>query len=146
MNHNTLWAVYEANVQAYRGSFNSSQAILLAFGAIIYEKNTALFFFIAVVAILQIWCIWYRVIRTRILIVDYHKIFVDQKYQAPQHDIGETAYLKDEDARRAFNQAAGMRSNWRLSRIKMDILLPIVYTLLWCAMLISTPPGRLCAV
>ena len=146
MSHDTQWAVYEANVQAYRGSFNSAQAILLAFGAIIFGENTGLFTFIAVVAVLQIWYIWFRVIRTRILIVDYHKIFVDPKYQPPEHDIGETAYVKDKDARRAFNQAAKMRSNWRLSRVKMDILLPILYTLLWCAMLISALPWRLCAV
>ena len=134
MKHDILWSVYEANVQAYRGSFNASQAILLAFGAIIYGKNTSLFAFIAILALAQIWYIWFRVIRSRILIVDYHKIFIDPKYRPPEHDIGESAYLNDEKARREFNKAANMHSNWRLSRIKMDILLPILYTVLWCAM------------
>lgn len=146
MSHETLWAVYEANVQAYRGSFNSAQSILLAFGAIIYDKNTWLFILISVLAVLQIWYIWFRVIRARILIVDYHKIFVDPKYRIPGTDITEKEYVEDECARRAFNEAAGMPVNWRQSRFKMDILLPILYTFLWCAMLISLLSYKPCVV
>jgi hypothetical protein len=146
LKHETLWAVYEANVQAYRGSFNSAQSILLAFGAIIYDKNTWLFILIALLAVMQIWYIWFRVIRARILIVDYHKIFVDPKYRIPETDITEKIYVEDECARRAFNEAAGMNTNWRLSRFKMDILLPILYTSLWCAMFISILPIKLCVV
>lgn len=138
MNHETAWATYEANVQAYRGSFNSTQSILLAFGALVYsQSNTNIFTLICAISLIQIWWIWFRVIRSRIFIVDYHKIFIDQKYitPSPEDKIGEKEYVKNSAARKKFNEDAKMDTNWRQSRKKMDIYLPIMYTVLWLIML-----------
>jgi hypothetical protein len=138
-NHELQWTVYEANVQAYRSSFNSSQALLLAFGWVINTSDSkippTLIILISILAVIQIWYVWFRVIHTRTLIADYHKIFIDPKYTIPAIDIGESVYVKCPVERKAFNLAAGMSSNWRLSRIKMDIFLPLLYTFIWLVLL-----------
>ena len=146
MNHQTQWAVYESNVQSYRNTFNASQSMLLAFGALLYEKNIIVFSLIAVTAVILIWAVWFQVITKRTLIVDYHKIFIDQKYNDPPVDIGEKEYVENKKARQEFNAAAGMRTNWRLTRIKMDIVLPAMYSAIWGLMFATLWIDKLCKV
>jgi hypothetical protein len=144
LNHELQWSVYEANVQSYRNTFNASQSMLLAFGALLYEKNIYLFSLIAVTAVILIWFVWFRVITKRTLIVDYHKIFIDPKYDIPPKDIGEKEYVDNKTARKEFNAIAGMKTNWRLTRIKMEVVLPVVYSLMWIFMLLLFWAEKLC--
>lgn len=80
MGPDTYWGVYESNVQAYRGMFFSSQSIMLAVGAITLKESWLLTGVLAALSIFQIWFIWYRVIRSRCLIVDYHKFDMKNRF------------------------------------------------------------------
>ena len=79
MANETKWAVYEANVQSYRSNMLSSQSFLLAVGAILFDKPWHLIVCVAIIAFLQIWYIWFRVIYSRLKIVDYYKFDIGNK-------------------------------------------------------------------
>lgn len=59
------WSTYEANLQAYRSNFLSSQSIMLAVGAIIIDKSKIATILIAVIAVFQIIYVWLPVIYYR---------------------------------------------------------------------------------
>jgi hypothetical protein len=147
------WGVYEANVQMYRSNFLSSQSILLAVGAIILNRgmDLCLFLFVVSTAMVQIWYIWYRVIKHRIFVVDFHKfnmgkIFTDEGcFLLPPSN----NYLKEKTyaarspkirgrVNRKMAVLLGLEkfSNWRKTRCKLDILLPVFITLVWLSFVI----------
>jgi len=66
------WNANESLLQSYRSIFISSVSFLLAVGAIVAEKSIAVLMAVAVVSVLMIWAIWFRVVRARHLIVDYY--------------------------------------------------------------------------
>ncbi len=148
------WSVYEANVQAYRSNFLSSQSLLLAAGAIMYDKNVHIFCTIAAVAIFQMWYIWFRVIVSRVFIVDYHKFslgkFFDENGNLVEGGtttlpLNEKVYASNRAIRKKVNSSIsrtgkikdhahtynGHFTNIRLTRLKLDVLLPISLTAIW---------------
>ena len=152
-NSNEKWSVYEANVQAYRSNFLSSQSLLLAVGAITLDKNIILTVFLSVIAIIQIWYIWFRPINVRTQIVDYYKYdmknLFDKNGELLQLDadysegLEEYTYISDSDIRKKVQ--INMSSIWdrkgsfrtlRLTRIKFDIVIPVFMTLVWFAFII----------
>ena len=74
----TQWTLYDANVQTYRSNSLATQSLLLAIGAFVKDDAAVLLVAFAV-AMLQMWYIWFRVIRTRTIISDYYKF--NFKYQ-----------------------------------------------------------------
>ena len=145
---NEEWGVYESNVQAYRSNFLSSQSILLAVGAITYANSFILTTIIAVISVIQIWYIWFRVIYVRTQILDYHKYAMNTIFDKkgnirdertnPQNYLSEQTYIRDKSVRKEVYK--NMTSIWgrqenfhtlRLTRIKFDILIPASMTLIW---------------
>ena len=106
------WSTYEANLQAYRSNFLSSQSIMLAVGAIIIDKSKIATILIAVIAVFQIIYVWLPVIYYRFLLVDFHKYclgdrfdvngdFVEKENSEP---LTELIYCKNKKIRHKVNE------------------------------------------
>lgn len=150
---NNQWSVYEANVQCYRSNFFSSQSFLIASGAITLSQDSPwLLYVVAAIALYQMWYIWYRVILIRIRIVDYWKYNLKRSYDShgnktqiepcPEDCLGETAYATNSEIRNKVNKNIGEErgikfENRRLTRRKLDIHIPVSFTLVWIAFLLS---------
>jgi hypothetical protein len=121
----TLWSVYEANVQSYRSSSLSSQSIMLAVGAMLIDKPLPIFIGIAIIALIQIWPIWFLLINARIKIADFYKFDMEGKTYDGNR-ISLKKYITDKNLRKYF----GIKT-YRVTRFKLDILLPILITIVW---------------
>lgn len=150
-NNETNWSVYEANVQAYRSNFISSQSFMLAVAAIVLDKSFVLTFIISTLSIIQIWYIWFRIIHIRTIVVDFYKY---QMYKYFDNNGGlkdnntinylcENTYVRNkfirkkvnENMSKFFNRGEKTFHNFRLTRIKIDIIIPILFTIIWIAFL-----------
>jgi hypothetical protein len=130
------WAINESLLQSYRSMFISSQAFLLAVGAIVIGKSSALVYVTAAVGILVTWSIWFPVVRARHRIVDYYKYSTnlsddDRAQLCSEHD-----YVHDAERRARANQLFGITTNWRRTRLKMDIGLPLLFSSIWVALVV----------
>ena len=133
------WAIYEAQLQSYRSNMLSSQSFLLAVAAIFYKKSIVLEIGCAIIAVIQLWYIWYRVILTRARVVDFYKYNLSASFNAEgdqdTHDgnrLEEKRYVQDKELRKRVNDKVDdLKHNFRLTRIKLDIILPISFTLMW---------------
>ncbi len=148
-NDKTEWSVYEANVQSYRNFFISSQTFLLAVGAILLDKSSFLLVLVALIGVIEIWYIWFRVVAARIYIVDYYKFSFDDLYDNSGQPLKEgneklhySTYCSNQKLRKKVNQQFTNHKGWnrsdkfrnfRLTRIKIDIILPVLFTLVWAA-------------
>ena len=149
-NSNERWSTYEANVQSYRSNMIASQSFLLAVGAVLLGKNAFLLGICVAVALFQLWYIWYRVIRTRTIIVDYHKFNLSNRFsecgnKLESNDcyLTEETYLKNTSIRRKVNMQLAedenkpkLKHNLRLTRIKIDLILPITFTIIWICLFV----------
>ncbi len=130
MDDDLRWEVNESLLQSYRSIFISCESFLLAVGALLYDQMLLLGF-MSVIGLLIIWLFWYPVVRSRHLIVDYYK------FRATLNDDGASQlctleqYVHRRNLRRKANQVFGLRTNWRSTRLKMDLWLPIVFSLMW---------------
>jgi len=133
--HREKWNINENLLQSYRQIFTGSQAVFLAVGTFLAAESAGwLLYPVAGVGLLMIWFVWYRVVRVRHLLVDYHKYLYDflvDHYQLPEGICTEFEYLESSQARLKTNRALGLNTNWRLTRVKMDVILPAVYSLVW---------------
>ena len=141
------WSTYEANLQAYRSNFLSSQSIMLAVGAIIIDKSKIATVLIAAIAVFQIVYVWLPVIYYRFLLVDFHKYclgdrfdvngdFVEKENGEP---LTELIYCKNKKIRQKVNEYLSKEisrerpfGNWRETRRKIDIVIPVSMISLWC--------------
>lgn len=141
------WSTYEANLQAYRSNFLSSQSIMLAVGAIIIDKSKIATVLIAAIAVFQIVYVWLPVIYYRFLLVDFHKYclgdrfdvngdFVEKENGEP---LTELIYCKNKKIRQNVNEYLSKEisrerpfGNWRETRRKIDIVIPVSMISLWC--------------
>ncbi len=145
----SFWSVYESNLQSYRSNMIASQSFLLAVAGLFFGRSNCLGLICAFIALVQLWYIWYRVIRVRTLIVDFYKYGLGQKYSCTGGFLGpgekaldERTYCTNWAIRKIVNDSEfanynGMkcfvRQNWRLTRIKLDIIMPVLFTVLWVA-------------
>ncbi len=133
---NEKWGTNETLLQSYRIIFISSQSFLLAFGAILFDSNTPLWLLITIVALtfVVIWGLWFPVVRARGLIVDFYKFNIYVNY--PGREVN---YVHDKKFRDKVNKEVKLplHSNWRQTRIKIDILLPIYFTILWFVLILA---------
>jgi len=158
---NDIWETYDSNVQAYRGNFFSTQSILLAVVAIILDKNNILTILISIIGLIQLWYIWFRVITTRIRIVDYHKYgmnkifnkkgdFSPSKIMSGNY-LREDAYANDKTIRQKVNKKMSALwerknkrgqelkfRNFRMTRVKLDIIIPVSITLIWTFFIVNS--------
>jgi hypothetical protein len=145
------WAVYESNVQSYRSNSLSSQSILLAVEAIVSGKNSILTVIIAAIGLFQLWCIWYGIISIRTRIVDYFKYSMkfginelfdkngnlSSPISCPDR-LDENTYATNATVRKNIKKYISKKlgerkkfKNLKMTRIKLDIILPISITIIW---------------
>lgn len=142
------WATYEANVQSYRSNMIASQSFLLAAGVFAVDKIVLECACVAI-ALIQLWYIWFRVIRVRTIICDFHKFnfgnkfsncgqIIDELSSPCTKFLDEDTYVTNRQIRRkvnaSFAKSTGkpkFKHNMRQTRIKLDLLLPISFTILW---------------
>ena len=129
------WAVNERLLQSYRSIFIASQSFLLAVGALLIdgEKPNWLFGFVATASLIMIWYIWFPVVVARAKIVDYYKLQVFTDIADEPGFCSEEEYLRCAPRRKAMN-AVGGKKNWRVTRIKVDLFLPIIFTVIWAVL------------
>lgn len=149
--HATMrWQVYEANVQAYRSQALTTQSILLAVGAILLRSFGLSFFAVLVIAMLSTWWVFFPVIFARSAIVDYHKVHMSRKVAADgQRATSATQdFLAEKEYARLFNVKlrkvvyASMAvelggKTHRLTRLKLDVFLPLMLSSVWVFYVIS---------
>lgn len=149
------WALYDSITQSYRSNMLATQAILMAVTAIFYEKSCLLVVMICCFGLFNQWFIWYPVIRARVLISDYHKfnakfnfsknvdIKGNERKSPNQEELTEQEYVSKRNVRRNANAVIVKRTgnkkfktNWRPTRRKLDILLPLSFSIIWVVILI----------
>lgn len=139
--YTSKWAANESLLQSYRVILISSQSFLLAAGAFLSNKNHFYVFVLsAVLGILAIWCIWYPIVVIRHRIVDYNKYAskIDaEKFIKLLDKCDDDVYATDPKKREETNLIFNIDTNWRKTRIKLDRYLPILFTILWGALLIE---------
>lgn len=138
-NMETRWSVNESLLQSYRSIFISSQSFLIAVGAILLDAKTPVWLLalIAGLALLMIWYLWFRVVVSRHRAVDYYKFQIDKK--TPENFFNcctEREYISNSLKRTSINCAL-QKKNWRPTRIKVDFLLPLIFTSIWLALFIA---------
>lgn len=151
MNNNEQWSVYDTNVQSYRSNFISSQSLLLTVGAIFVNESVWLEGCVAIIALIQMWLIWFRVINSRTIISDFYKFNAKYDFsnkinqsgeieQNPIKPMTEETYVKFKNRKIRKKANANLayltgidklKSNLRITRIKLDIILPITFTIIW---------------
>lgn len=134
------WEMNESLLQSYRSTFIISQAVFLIVGGLFLDREVSVSLMVAIgiFAIFIIWYIWFRVVRARALVVDYYKIQL--LFDFTNHpDFCESIdeYENNLRKRKSMNKAAGVRSNWRMTRIKLDLGMPLIYTLIWLFLVIE---------
>lgn len=145
------WSTYDSEVQAYRSNMIASQSFLLAVTSFSMEK-VILGCTCVAIAIFQLWFIWFRVIRARTIIADFHKFNLDTKFYYCGKKINETGcgtpldedvYVKNKAIRKMVNAELAkhnpkLKHNMRATRIKIDLILPISFTVLWIVIFLYT--------
>jgi hypothetical protein len=145
------WAVYEASVQAYRGLSLSSQSLFLAVGAILLSLEIPVpFFTVMALALASTWYVWFPLIFARTAIVDYHKFQLAKRFDQDGNLFSVSLrddsnyFLREKDYAatgnrvlrgRVYNgltESGGPRfRTMRMTRKKIDLYLPIFFTIVW---------------
>ena len=151
----TKWDVYEGNVQAYRGISLTTQSILLAVGAFLYGHNPIMVSALAGLALILTWWVWFRVISSRTLIVDYYKFEIGLRFGTSGEKIvalgpgspkgsspvTEGQYVSCRSVRDQVREALRASNprfrSRRLTRVKLDIVVPVALSLIWAGMLLA---------
>lgn len=154
MKHKDQWSVYDTNVQAYRSNFISSQSLLLTVGALFIDKSVFLMIFVTLIALFQMWYVWFPVIRARTIISDFHKF--NAKYEDFKNiningefeentlnSLTEEVYVDNNKIRKKANAVLSkligdekLKHNFRITRIKLDRILPVTFSVIWIVMCI----------
>jgi hypothetical protein len=135
------WATNENLLQSYRLLAVASQSFLLAVGAFLANDHFYVFLLSSLVALTMIWAIWYPVVVIRHRIVDYYKYATSldsHKKTALLHACKSAEDYATQKAQRSkANRILDLKTNWRVTRIKLDWVLPIMFSLLWIALAID---------
>lgn len=123
------WSINESLLQSYRSIFISSQSFLLAVGAIVSGKSDVVLYATAAISLVMIWAIWFPVVRSRHLIVDYYKFGM-------MDFCNEDDYVNKRATRDDANKHFKIETNWRKTRKKLDLYTPILVSLVWVVLVI----------
>jgi len=132
------WAVNESLLQSYRSTFIASQSFLLVVGSILLNDNNNPYWllgFVSISALVMIWYVWFRVVISRARAVDYYKFQLTTN--VIEHDDfcnSEEDYISNKKMRKKMNKAAE-KKNWRLTRIKIDLFLPVLFSAIWLSLI-----------
>jgi len=128
-----LYSINESLLQSYRRIFISTASFLLAVGIFAKdEKNLPLFYFIIGMNLLIILWGWVPIVKVRAKIVDYYKYCI---YKDPNYE--RELYIKSRKYRNKANKSVGKAGPWRLTRIKIDIVLPSMFVVVWLVLFFS---------
>lgn len=160
----TQWAVYDANVQAYRGLSVTTQSLLLAVGAIVLDDGDSLILLglLFLVAMTVSWYVFFPPIFARTAIVDFHKYRLGERFSdkgGPLDSSEDTEPLREkryaevslrghqlrrriygaltEEIRDAYGPDAAPFRTLRPTRLKFDLVLPLLISLMWIGFLIA---------
>ena len=133
------YKINEELLQSYRQIFIGSQSFFLAVGTILFTsvKNLdCLLLLLTSINVFIIWFVWFRVVRVRHLIVDFHKYYYEylkNNREIPDGvcNIKEYIDVFKWKKRKETTRRLGFKRNWRLARIKIDLILPITFTFVW---------------
>jgi hypothetical protein len=131
------WNIHENLLQWYRSIFIASQSFFLVVGALFLERSKWIFPIIAILSVIVIWWIWFRVVISRHKIVDYYKHALELDEERRKQLCTEKEYVNSKAKRREANQILGIDGNWRTTRKKMDLYLPILFSFIWLLMSIQ---------
>ncbi len=128
---------YQSNedlLQSYRSIFISSESFLLAVGAIFLEKSLLLLIITSTIGLIMIWCLWFPIVRARHLIVDYYKYQAKTPaIDAPICSVND--YVHNRKLRKETNKTLGIPTNWRETRKKVDLFLPVLFSIVWVSLI-----------
>lgn len=141
MEHIDRWAINESLLQAYRSTFISSQSFLLAVGAIYTGKSHSLVYITAAVGFSVIWFIWFPVVRARHRIVDYYKYSAGLNAEEISLVCTEHEYVHVGARRASANAIFKIKTNWRRTRLKLDMGMPILFSIVWLGMVMHEAGG-----
>jgi hypothetical protein len=99
-------------------------------------KSAVLLYAVAFTSMAMIWIVWFPVVRARLFIVDYYKYAATLSPENAPILCSEQDYVRKADHRANANRLFGLTSNWRTTRIKMDIVLPLLFTALWLVLVV----------
>ncbi|MFP7723016.1 hypothetical protein [Lysobacter sp. A3-1-A15] len=131
------WSINESLLQSYRSLFISSQSFLLAVGAIMVGKERLILLSVAFFGLVMIWMMWFPAVRARHRIVDYYKFAASLPPSQRDGLCSEGTYVKNRAARTATNEVFGIRTNWRETRLKLDLLTPLMFTAVWFVLILE---------
>ena len=129
-----FYSTNESLLQSYRRIFISTESFLLTVGLFAYGlDNLVIFFALVIFNFFIISCLWIPIVRWRALIVDYYKFNINKIVNCQSNEKKYTLkdYLKKPDKRQEANKEIGLISNWRETRSKIDIALPILFLYIW---------------
>lgn len=151
----TTWSVYDSMIQSYRSNMIASQSLLLAVEAILFEKNLIIEATICLIGLVQLWYVWFAIIRARAIISDFHKfnaiynfnqivnINGNKMCEETALPLTESVYVKNKSIRDKANNILAeltgekkFKTNFRITRVKLDIIIPISFTFIWIVLII----------
>lgn len=118
-------------------------------GCCLLGKNMVLLTVCVVVAMIQLWYIWFRVIRARTIIVDYYKFDLGSKFNQNgdalrdgEKELDEDTFVRSRAVYHKVRKAMGiekkkLKRTFRTTRFKLDILMPITFSVIWVGLLVS---------
>jgi len=137
----TKWSTNETLLQSYRSIFITTQSIFLAIG-VFTTNNINMFLPICIISLITIWIIWFPVVKSRHLAVDFFKYSLEltEKEIAELLEFckNEKLYISNKEIRKKANSILGCDKSWRLTRIKIDLVIPILFTVIWTILTLMT--------
>lgn len=149
------WAVYEANVQQYRVLSATVQSFLLAIGSILFTTSKPvpglLLMLILFLGVGHVAWVWIPVVFARHKVIDYYKFQHDKKLTPGvrtelEQFCCEKQYVKNPTLRRAVNKKYFGDADlqvWRLTRVKLDLVVPLAYVAFWIGLAMWIKPWKL---
>jgi hypothetical protein len=146
------WTIYEANVQQYRVLSATVQSFLLTIGSILFTSTQPvpglLLMMIFGIGVLHVLWVWVPVVYARHKVIDYYKFQHDcnltEEQRAQLANVcTEKQYVKLRDLRKPVNKEYFNNSNlsvWRLTRVKLDLAVPIAYVVFWMGLALWKKP------
>lgn len=125
------WSVHENLLQWYRSIFIASQSFLLVVGTLFLEKCGWMFYGIFAISLCIVWIIWFPVVKSRHKIVDYYKGALELDEENINQLCTEKEYVHSKAKRKEANNRFQIKTNWRTTRKKIDLWLPISFTIIW---------------
>jgi len=127
------YSINESLLQSYRRIFISSASFLLAVGIFASnQENLLLFYIIIGMNLLLILWGWVPIVKVRAKIVDYYKYYI---YQDTEYNL--EGFLETREVRNKAYQSVEEKGPWRLTRIKIDIVLPSMFVVVWLVLFFS---------